>query len=340
MLTSPVLLICAEHFLERWVYSTIYEAVESSVIRPDNADMQSRDAGTKDRATKILGLRRQSPPLIQNVVNRLLMGLGWGQPLALRSTERNQPYERAQTLASTQGRNLDLGGVQVTNVTPLELAAAQTPDQVISDTSTTEVLTIPIDTVHTMGRSTTPPVTPPSPTASIADQEDNDPRIRITNREGIVEMEVRLPPRILSTRTEVADAFSVLPNLMASRNPASTPANRSYHRVTQLSSEPAQMISAVVKAQIVGLALLPLRVVVLRLVASHYLGRQAGNVGLERMVKPLPSIGDLSWRTVGIQISRVALCGALELSIDLGLWGLQYLAVTKVGKSLFGWGTL
>ncbi|CAO2648829.1 Nn.00g097780.m01.CDS01 [Neocucurbitaria sp. VM-36] len=336
-LTCPVVFVCMEHFIERWVYSAVYEAVESSVIRPDNADMQSRDAGSKDRATQILGLRRQSPPLIRDAVNKLLRVLGWGQPFASQSTERKAFNESVHTLDSNEGRDLDIGTTsRVTNLTPLELAVTRSHDQLGTEPSIAE-LTIPIDVLDGMAQ----PTTPPSPTASIPDDEDNDPRIRITNREGIVEMEVRLPPRILSSHTEVEDTSALLRHHhLASRNPLSTLTNRSYHRVTQLSSEPAQMISAVVKAQIVGLALLPIRLVVLRLVASHYLAAQPGYAGLSRVVKPFPSLSDLSWRCIGFQVSRIALCGALELTIDLGLWGMQYLAITRLGKYIFGWGTL
>ncbi|KAF1845662.1 uncharacterized protein K460DRAFT_405905 [Cucurbitaria berberidis CBS 394.84] len=338
-LTSPVLLVCVEHFLERWVYAAIYEAVETSIIHPNHADMQSRDAGTKDRATAILGLRRQSPPLIRDSINRLLLVLGWGQPLGSEGTGREQANESAHTIDSAEGRMLDVGGTSVTNVTPLELAVAQTQALLSVESSDMERVAIPMDALEEMVRSTTPPATPPSPTGLISDQEDNDPRIRITNREGIVEMEVRLPPRILSSHTEVADSFASLSNrrAIASRNAGP---NRRHHRVSQLSSEPAQMISAVVKAQMVGLALLPIRFVVLRLMASHYAASPAGYAGVRRSVERLPSVGDFSWRCIGMQISRIALCGALELSIDLGLWGLQYLAITQVGKSIFGWGTL
>lgn len=321
---SPVILVCAEHFFERWVYGCIHEAVESSIIRPDNTDMQSRDDGDKDRAATILGLKRQSPPLVRAMINRVLTVLGWGSPFAV-----GKP---------TGELVIEIGGTQVTNVTSLELPISRAPTAPVDDTSSTNVITIPIDVVEEMIR----PTTPPTPAGSALEQEDNDPRIRITSREGVVEMEVRLPPRILSSHTEVAEEIDSSPARRAAVSRAEAPGSRSqpYHRVTQLSSEPAQMVSSIVKAQLISLAMIPFKVVTLRLIATHYMAGQGGHADPSLVIRPLFDLDNLSWQSVGVQVSRVALCGALELSIDLGLWGLQYLTITKFGKKVFGWGTL
>lgn len=155
-------------------------------------------------------------------------------------------------------------------------------------------------------------------------------------------MEVRLPPRILSTHTQVAEGSDPLQDDAAaeSRNRARSMDGHGYHRVTQLSCEPAQMISAMVRAQLVGLVMLPLRMATLRAIASHFVARQEGHAGSYRIVGGLGLGEGVGWRNIGTQLSRVALCGALELTIDLGLWGLQYLAITKFGQSVFGWGAL
>ncbi|KAF2134237.1 hypothetical protein P153DRAFT_280785 [Dothidotthia symphoricarpi CBS 119687] len=311
VLTSPAVLVCADHFYERWIHAAIYDAVEISVIRPDNADVESPETPRKDRTTAILGLRRQSPLFIRDAINRLLVAIGWGQSI-----------ETLQKPSVGEGQTIDVGGTQITNMSRLELPVAHTEDQNIVEPRS-DVVSIPIETIVELIR----PTTPPTP-AFEYDQDENDPRIRITSREGIVEMEVRLPPRVLSSHTEVVPAQSVGSRVMGT-NP--------HHRVTQLSTEPSQMIGAIVKSQIVGLAVLPLKLVVLRLIASHYYARRGGPV---RTVMPLSGFSDLSWRTVGTHASRIALCGALELSIDLTLWGLQYFAVTNVGKNFFGWGTL
>lgn len=100
------------------------------------------------------------------------------------------------------------------------------------------------------------------------------------------------------------------------------------------------MISAMVRAQLVGLAMLPVRLVTLRMIASHYLASQGRLAGPLRIVSSLDLSSDLSWHDMSTQFSRVALCGGLEMTIDLGLWGLQYLAITKFGRRLFGWGAL
>lgn len=339
MLTSPALLVIADQYLERWVHASIHEAIELSIIRPNNADIQGRDTAAKDRARTILGLRRRSPPVVRKVINSFLTFIGWGQPLASGTTEGRRSSDVERIVGIDEGQTFDVSDTRVTNITPLELPMIQTQAEQQTEPSHEESVEIAVDGVDEPSR----PTSPFTPTASITDQEDNDPRIRITNREGIVEMEVRLPPRILSSHTEAADGSGSLhqggPTVHHEASSSSS-ARRPYHRVTRLSSEPAQMISAVVKAQLVGLAILPLRLVALRLVASHFLAGQEGQTSALRTVRLLPSINDLSWRTVGLQISRVALCNALDLAIDLGLWGVQYFTITNIGRRVFGWGTL
>ncbi|CAN9358353.1 unnamed protein product [Alternaria alternata] len=337
VLTSPLVLLCAEHAIERWIYACVYEAVETAVVRPDKPDIPSRDANGKDRALTVLGLRRESPTLIRNAIHRLLAMLGWALPSSSPNTQQKRTIELATTAASNNGQTIEVGGTQVINATPLHLPVLQSQDQPVTEPLDADVITIPIDAFQDLIRSTTPPG---SPTES--EQNENDPRIRITSREGIVEMEVRLPPRILSTHTRVAEASG------SSRDDAAVePRDRArsidghvYHRVSQLSCEPAQMISAMVRAQLVGLVMLPFRMVTLRMIASHHLVSQGGYAGSHRIVNPLELHGDMSWRNIGTQLSRVALCGALELAIDLSLWGMQYQAITKFGQSVFGWGTL
>ncbi|KAF9692606.1 hypothetical protein EKO04_009503 [Ascochyta lentis] len=328
IVTSPMVLIIAEHFYERWIYSAIFEAVETFIIRPDNADIESPDAISKDRATSILGLHRKSPPLIRNAVHKLLVLLGWSESAASSKTEGGTLSE--PTLSEMQNR--ETGGAQITSLIPLHVPVSRT------DRPATDGVNENPSTVN--ANDLTRPATPPTPT--ISDHDDNDPRIRITSREGIVEMEVRLPARVISSHSEVLDtqATSARHNHVVSRAGRRQSASRPHHRVTQLSTEPSQMIGAIVKAQLVGLAVLPFKLVVLRLVASHYLANQRHHGAVPRFVEALSATSDVSLRAIGTGFSRLALCGALELAIDLSLWSVQYLAVTTVGKGFFGWGHL
>lgn len=326
-----MVLTIAEHFYERWIYSAIFEAVESSIIRPDNADMESRDAVNRDRAASILGLQRKSPPLIRKAIHKLLVFLGWSEPSALGETEW-KPF--VETTLSEE-RRIESGGTQVVDLMPLHVPVPGT-NRVEPDGGDEAVVTVPAQVIDDSIRPTTPP------TPTVSDNDDNDPRIRITSREGIVEMEVRLPPRVISSHTEVLNAQPTLPrqNRGTSRANYRQSASRPHHRVTQLSTEPAQMIGAIVKAQLVGLAVLPFKLVVLRLVASHYVASQAQSGVVPRFVEPVLAVHDLSLRSVGTGLSRLALCAAFELAIDLSLWSAQYLAVTTVGTRVFGWGKL
>ncbi|KAF1929566.1 uncharacterized protein M421DRAFT_419361 [Didymella exigua CBS 183.55] len=332
VLTSPMVIIIAEHFYERLIYSAVFEAVESFIIRPDNADIESPDAISKDRATSILGLQRRSPPLIRDAINKLLVVLGWAEPAVLDEAERKPSLD----FGISAGQSVEVAGTQITDLLPVDIPVSRT-NRPTTDGANDDTLmdTIPADIAERLVRPTTPP-TPPA-----SDNGDNDPRIRITSREGIVEMEVRLPPRVIYSHTEVLDDQ----RRSSSRNRVTSQRNdglatRPHHRVTQLSTEPSQMIGAIVKAQLVGITVLPFKLVVLRLVASHYLASQDHGGTIPRFVESFPNPSDMSLRSLGIGISRVALCAAFELAIDLSLWSAQYLAVTTAGKSIFGWGAL
>ncbi|KAI8936052.1 hypothetical protein NX059_007553 [Plenodomus lindquistii] len=332
LLTSPVVLVCAGHFADRWVYACVHEAVEASVIRPGNSNVPSRQADDKEWMATLIG-RKQSPPLIRNLINRAMSALGWGRPFRDEGVGVQQSYPRVN------GHTVAVGGTQVANIRPLEIPTSRNPD--VSITEPIDVHVDPTPTTVT-GTGTTRPATPPSPGLLAINATDNDPRIRITSREGIVEMEVRLPPRILSTHTEVAEVTAIDSDhrtaVLLEEIPKSD--NQVSHRITQLSMELASMTCALTEAQLIGLAMLPLQVVTCRLIAAHFLGSCKARGILPNNLRPLLDMGDLSWASVGTQVSRIALCAALELVIDLGLWGLQYFAVTSVGQGFFGWGTL
>jgi hypothetical protein len=324
-LTSPLVLLCIEHSIERWVLSWVYDAVESSVIRPDNPDIPGRDIDNKDRTLTVLGLRRPSPPLVKNTISWLFAKIGWGRQLNNSNSEQQRTIQYAN-----EGQTIDVGGTQITNVAQLELPVVQTHESLTAEPPEPEVTTIPISTYEELMRST----------MSATEQDDNDPRIRITSREGIVEMEVRLPPRILSSHTEIADLVENR-NLWntVSQNEAGSTRGRSHHRVTQLSLEPAQLLGSIVRGHVIALAMLPIRIVTLRMIASHYLASQGGYAGPHRIVSSL-NLNELNWQCITVQLSRIALCGALEFGIDLSLWGLQYVGITQLGKAVFGWGAL
>src|SRR5207247_2190604 len=86
-LSSPLVFVCLEHFLERWIYDVVYEAIESTIIHPTNPDLLAPDDGTKNRAA-ILGLREKSPSLIRNTIRKFLAALGWGAVPSSESVHR------------------------------------------------------------------------------------------------------------------------------------------------------------------------------------------------------------------------------------------------------------
>lgn len=334
--TSPVVLMCACHFFERWVYAAVNEAVETSVIRPDNPDAISPETESKHRITTILGLRGPSPPLVRKAINRLLVTLGWAIPYDTNVVDTPLMPESVQQIDVTEGQTIDVAGTTVSNVAPLQLAVAQAPSHIDTDAVDMEVVAVQGPENVEVER----PSSPMTPSPAELPYDDDDPRIRITSREGIVEMEVRLPPRILSSRTEVVDALpSQSRDRAQSRFQAPTPSSRPQHRVTELSLESSRMVSAIVKAQLTGLAILPIKLMVLRSVASHFLASH-GDINVSRAAIPLLDLEDLSWRSVVVQASRLALCNMLEIAIDLALWSIQHAITLHIGKSRFGWRSL
>jgi hypothetical protein len=347
-MTSPLVFVLAGHFVERWVYAVIFEAIETTVIHPNNPDLSSPDDGVKNKASVILGLRQKSPQFIRNTINDFLVAIGWGDPLQAGETEEHR-RESGTSVEHDVIESIEVGDNEITNITRLEIPVVDS--------------TVPLDTANANANMAEAPVPEPepvpvyrvpmaddgnvpvSPTASEPSQNADDPRIRITSRERIVEMEVRFP-HVVSTDTVIAgNGSSSSGGHVTSLDPAER-IPQVYHRVTQLSTEPAQMIGAICKAQVVGWAVLPFKLVTFRLIASHYLSRfdsqSTGSIDmpLYRVLSPLAELRDLSWTSCGLMLSRLALCSALEVAIDLALWQIQWSTVTHIGKKSFGWGAL
>lgn len=327
LLTSPVLLVCAEHLLERWLYACVHEPILASVIHPENPNLPNRQADGKEWMATLRG-PRQSPPFIRNIVNRVMSCLGWGRPF------KNVDFQPLPL--RFHRRRINVGDTQVANVRTLEIPTFRDPGIFLAEPADAGVNTRPDSAEDEVVR----PATPPTPGLLAVDATDNDPRIRITSREGIVEMEVRLPPRVLSTHTEVAAAFDPENRTAVFHEDLPKPGDGASHRVTQLSIALALMVGAITEAQLIGLALAPLHIITCRLVAAHHRGSSQAQAVLPHSFRTLLDTNDLSWQGIGTYVSRIALCTAMELAIDLGIWGLQYFAVTNVGQGLYGWGAL
>ena len=328
-LSSPLAFIIFGHFVERWMSTVIYEAIETTIIHPNNPDLLAPDDSANYR-TSTHGLRKKSPLIIRNVINDVLVTFGWGTVSAFEGIDEKTTHPARIDEIDLQ-QTLEIDGQHITNVERLILPP-------IHAANPTEANSL-AEPLNPHGEEVVPGHTLPSPTASEASQNDSDPRIRITSREGIVEMEVRLPPSAL---IDISETIPGSPNQrhVASPIPIRDAEARLYHRVTLLSAEPSQMIGAICKSQIVGWVMMPLKLITLRLVAAHYLASNPGHIGLHPVLAPWPGFGDLSIRHICALLSRIALCGALEVAIDLGLWSTQWVTVTWVGKNYFGWGTL
>ncbi|KAH7132115.1 hypothetical protein B0J11DRAFT_427786 [Dendryphion nanum] len=311
--TSPVFLFCLEIMVIRLISPIVHDAIETSIICPNNPDMDSFDA-IRQRLRSQPDHQRKSPLVLRRIVNKFMGILGWSEP-------KEVAGQRIFGEDSIDAQEIiDVGDGRVVNTSRLALATRTNADQ-----------------ERDMQL-------PDSPTESNASEDANDPRIRITARGGVVEMEVQLPPHTISSHTELID---LIPNDgYQALSTFSTGGTKAYHRVTQLSVGPAQRLSAIVEAHIVGWILLPLRLLTLHSIAAHYLAD--GHKDLHRPLITITSLfpnfpaSTAPWnlRSFGVLASRVALCGTLELAIDLSLWAFQWMAVSWIGRNGFGWGTL
>lgn len=348
-LNSPLVLLCLEQYMERWVYSTVYEAIESSTIQPSNPDLVTPDDSLKRRAAMILGLRRKTPAAIRNTINRILAFVQWGYPFQsagyIMSSTRPETRPNQQTIR--EQRDVGVVGQQPTNPSLLDLPPAHTEALVQQDVhgmveiGTATVFNEPLG-----------PLSPVSHTASEASQNVMDPTVRITSRdaaEGIVELEVRLP-HITSPPAEAPNSNITAPDQDEDRFAEDTDERQQwvFHRVTHLSMEPGQRLGTILKSQMVTWVTLPLRIVGLRMMASHFLAthpQAALDLGRTPIKSPLSGVwstysSQLGLRSAGVLAGRVALCGAIEMAVDLSLWGCQWVCVTWVGKRYFNWGKL
>ncbi|KAF2441106.1 hypothetical protein P171DRAFT_499068 [Karstenula rhodostoma CBS 690.94] len=338
-LTSPFVVVCLEHLFERWVYAIINAPIETTILRPNNPDMISPEEGNRERTTSILGLRKQSPKIVRNTIAKFLSFIGWGDADSTASRSFSIP---SQAHDLQNNNTTEVGGRRVNNVSRLQIPGVLQSSLIEPETEGTETITVPISSLSELVSFSPQPSPPLSPTASQTSYNDGDPRIRITTRGDLVEMEVRLPPQVLSSHTEIAGSGPPTPVLrdIASPTLIRTPGVLPYHRVTQLSSEPSSMIGSICKAQIVSLVSLPLKLVTLRLVASHYLAGRQDFAGSRSVLGAFVLPSDVDWKSTGALVSRLALCGTLELAIDLTVWGCQYWTVLWLGTQVFDWGTL
>ncbi|OCL04982.1 hypothetical protein AOQ84DRAFT_356161 [Glonium stellatum] len=348
-LHSPLVLLCLEQYMERWVYSTVYEAIESSTIQPSNPDLVSPDDSLKRRAAMILGLRRKTPAAIRNAINRLLAFVQWGYPFqpAGHIVHSTRLDTRSNRQSIREQRGIEVAGQQLTNLSPLDIPLAHAEAFVQQD----------IHGMAEIGTATilnepSGPLSPISHTASEASQNVMDPTVRITSRdaaEGIVELEVRLP-HITSPPAEAPISNTTAPDPDEDPFADYTDERQQwvFHRVTHLSMEPGQMLGAILKSQMVTWATLPLRIVGLRMMASHFLATHPQvSLDLGRMLIKSSPFGlwpactsQIGLRSAGVLAGRVALCGAIEMAVDLSLWGCQWVCVTWIGKRYFNWGKL
>ncbi|KAK7184096.1 hypothetical protein DPSP01_001264 [Paraphaeosphaeria sporulosa] len=336
--TSPFVFVCLEHLLECWVYAIINAPIQATILRPSNPDMISSEEGNRERTTSILGLRKQSPIIVGDTIARFIRFIGWGN-VDVTASQSISISSQAHGLQNSNA--IEVGGRRASNVSRLQVPG-MLQGRLMETPEGPGTNTVPMSDLNEVLPFSPFPSPPLSPTASQTSHNDSDPRIRITTRGDLVEMEVRLPPQVISSHTEIAGSgpSTPVPRDIASPTPTRSPGLSPYHRVTQLSSEPSAMIGSICKAQIVSLVSLPLKLVTLRLVASHYLTSREEFAGSRSVLGAFVLPSEVNWKSTGVLLSRVALCGTLELAIDLSLWGCQYWTVLWLGTRVFDWGTL
>ncbi|KAF9730549.1 hypothetical protein PMIN06_006580 [Paraphaeosphaeria minitans] len=336
--TSPFVFVCLEHLLERWLYAIINAPIQATILRPDNPDMISPGEGNRERTTSILGLRKQSPNFVKNTIAKVIRFIGWGNA-DVTASQPSLTSSQAHSLPNSDA--IEVRGRRVSNVSRLQVPG-MLQGRSIETREGPETVILPMSSLSEVLPFSPFPSPPLSPIVSQTSHNDSDPSIRITTRGDLVEMEVRLPPQVISSHTELAGTgrSTPVPRDVASPTPARSPGLSPYHRVTQLSSEPSSMIGSICKAQVVSLVSLPLKLVTLRLVASHYLASREEFAGSRVVLGAFVLPSEVDWKSIGALLSRLTLCGTLELAIDLSLWGCQYWTVMWLGTRLFDWGAL
>jgi hypothetical protein len=294
-----------------------------------------------------IGLARKSPLFIKSAMNVLMTSLSCGSPLQSttetfsREPEHSPAIHEVGLVHSTETNHTEIG-----DITPLNLPRAHAEIQPPLETDDATVIISP----HLPPQAHSEPLSPVSPTGSVTDQDPNDPRVRNTSREDFIEMEVPLPSRASPSSTG-APRSSPSAHGPEGAAPSTSPPKlgkaRAPHRVTKLSSEPANMLGEALAEQIVSWATLPLKLIALRLVASHFYANHPYEVKVFEMkpvrtgmLGPRGDLDGLSWRSIGVCLSRLALCGAMQLAIDLAIWGCQWTVITWTGKRFYSWGSL
>lgn len=295
---SPVFLICLTNEVERMLYRRIHDAIETSVLRPDNPDMVFHDPSSRRTSP--------TPSALQKIISKVMAVIGWGKPIRKEDATESQPPDVQPVDAQQTGNDGDSTAIDTNRIEPSTRTVTGTQE---SDTGW-----------------------PLSPTVSNTSHDANDPRIRITSRGGIVEMEVQLPSRVISSYAETMESSPDSGNF--GPLPSATQRPQTFHRVTALSNRPAASLSAMLSVHLVELVLLPLKFLTVRSIATYSL---AGPRPLS--TSPVfPNEWNLG--SFCIFMSRLGMCGALELAIHLGVWGLEWVAVTQSGRMLFGYGDL
>ncbi|KAF2454880.1 hypothetical protein BDY21DRAFT_96215 [Lineolata rhizophorae] len=136
------------------------------------------------------------------------------------------------------------------------------------------------------------------------------------------------------------------------------------HRVTELSEEPAAFLAGHLADWLANALTMPLNAVLYRCVATTYLATPAGSFVVDAggaadaatgaaagAVRPLgwglwmPGLGlgglraGERWKLRQL-VGKVALCCAIELLVIFGVWGVEWVVVTGLGRKWFGWGKL
>lgn len=246
----------------------------------------------------------QPPSLVIHTGTKLLAKLfttlGWGRPFE----SRYNPISQWRFYRSSE-----VGTGRITNLNRLDIPAAHSAVRPI--------------TTGTTGSS----------------QDDVEPIPRAPSspgNEGVMEAFPEQNAPSLTSSTDEVDSPTSPERRVASPHLIEAVSPMCY-RVTSLAKGPTDMLRLITQEQLVRWTLLPIQIVVIRLIASHYLRSQG-----KRVLYPnrLLFVGmhRQGLRSIGIMLSRVALCSALEVAFKLGLWGCQWAVTRFVGRKWFSWG--
>jgi len=362
---SPVMMIWLYRHALVDIHGWLCSAFRARILRPsiDDAHRQGVDSDIEDDMDAQSVYSSPGSRTNLQFLDRALCFLGWSTP---RVVEQTPTFVYVPTSQQRHSISIPLPTEDLENNTPT--SALQTENGASSDapqdtnvsapqgtSQTTDAPTMPSLTTNAlvtdgegngMGHAEpTPTQHPVSPISTVADDiaDPTDASIRIASSEvdtGAVSLEIALPeeqrPASERDTSPHRDGARSRQGMGRISHP-DRPEPKALYNVTDLSVEPAEMLSYVLADCLANWILIPVRMCIIYRLAQQY------RVPTTRELRaPFLTVSNATFAFPGLKelpliAGRVALCCAVEGLICAAFWGFECGVVIAVGKKWFGW---